>query len=30
MTTGLFLDTLEDQINLIERVHKLETLMNVK
>ena len=24
MTTGLFLDSLEDQINLIERVYKLE------
>ncbi|MGK4199626.1 PTS lactose/cellobiose transporter subunit IIA [Fusobacterium sp. HC1336] len=24
MTTSLFLDTLEDQINLIERIHKIE------
>lgn len=25
MTTGLFLDTLEDQINLIERIYKIES-----
>lgn len=28
MTTSLFLDSLEDQINLIERVYKLEKLVN--
>ncbi|MGL4654041.1 PTS lactose/cellobiose transporter subunit IIA [Cetobacterium sp.] len=30
MTTSLFLDSLEDQINLIERVCKLENLINSK
>lgn len=30
MTTSLFLDTLEDQINLLERVYKLEVHLNLK
>ena len=30
MTTSLFLDSLEDQINFLERVYKLEKLLPIK